>query len=150
MYQINMYIETSIRGVKKTIGWYGYLLEWLDRAGTPHTVFHFQYEIGVTPNMLFLSAFCAALDRLTKDSEITVFTDSLYLREGYTRYLPVWKENGWKTAHGDAIKNIKFWQQIAEKTKRHTIIYNPDSRHGYKNWMLREIQERKEKKCSLN
>ncbi len=150
MYQINMYIETSIRGVKKTIGWYGYLLEWLDSTGTPHTVSHFQYEIGVTPNMLSLTAFCAALDRLTKDSEITVFTDNLYLREGYTRYLPVWKENGWKTAHKYPIKNRQSWQQIAEKTKRHTIIFHSGSSHSYKDWMLREIQERKEKKCSLN
>lgn len=146
MYQINMYLETSIKGIKKTIGWYGYLLEWMDRNQEPHTISDFRYENGVTPNMLSLIAFCAALNRITKDSEITVFTDHLYLREGYARYLPVWKENGWKTAHGDSIKNMSLWQQIAEKTRNHQITFNPEYHHSYKNWMVSELARRKNKK----
>lgn len=147
MYQINLYIETSIRGLKKTDGWYAYVLEWLDSKEEIHTVSDFRYEEEVTPNMLALLAFCAALNRITKDSDITVFTDSLYLRSSFTRYLPAWKENGWKTAHGSPIKNMLLWQQALEKTKNHKIIFSPEYHHSYKNWMVSEMARRKMHKC---
>lgn len=147
MYQINLYIETSIRGLKKTDGWYAYVLEWLDSRKEIHTVSEFRHEEEVTPNMLTLLAFCAALNRITKDSEITVFTDNLYLRSSFTRYLPIWKENGWQTAHGETVKHAPLWQQVEEKIRKHKVIFNPEHHHSYKNWMVRELQERKTRKC---
>lgn len=143
MYQVNVYLETSIKGVKKTIGWYGYLLEWIDSKGKLHTLHDFRYETGVTPNMLILIALCAALNRMTKESEITVYTDNQYLRSGYIKYLPGWKENGWKTARGEQIKNLQLWQQVVEKTARHAITFNAEYHHGYKNWMASELQKRR-------
>lgn len=147
MYQINMYLVTSIKGIKKTVGWYGYVVEWFNSKKEVRTREDFKCEIGVTPNMLSLIAFLAALDRIIPDSEITVYTDNLYLREGYTQYMPVWKTNGWKTAHGDPIKNMALWQEIAEKTARHVIRFEKECHHSYKNWMVGQIQERKMKKC---
>lgn len=146
MYQINMYLVTSIKGIKKTIGWYGYVVEWFNSKKEIRTREDFKYEVGVTPNMLSLIAFLAALDRIVPDSEITVYTDNLYLREGYTQYMPVWRTNGWKTAHGDPIKNMALWQEIAEKTARHVIKFEKECHHSYKNWMVGQIQERKMKK----
>lgn len=150
MYRINMYIETNIRGVKRTVGWYGYVVEWFNSRSEAKTREDFRYESGVTKNMLALIAFLAALGRIVPDSEITVFTDNLYLREGYTRYLPAWQANGWKTAHGDTIKNMALWQQVADKTARHKVKFAKNDTHSYKNWMMAQIKERKEKKCSLN
>ena len=143
MYRINLYIETSIRGVKSTVGWYGYLLEWIDSRGNPHTISDFGYELGVTPNQLVLKTFCRALDRLGKDAELTVFTDSLYLRNCYTQHLQNWKENNWKTAKGEKVKNLSLWQQVNEKTRRHVVAFNADHQHPHKNWMIAEIQRRK-------
>lgn len=143
MYQINMYLETSIKGIKKTIGWYGYVVEWFNSKKEVRTREDFKCEIGVTPNMLSLIAFLAALDRIIPDSEITVYTDNLYLREGYTQYMPAWKTNGWKTAHGDPIKNMALWQEIAEKTARHVIRFEKECHHEYKNWMVNELVKRR-------
>lgn len=143
MYRINIYLETSIRGVRKGIGWYGYLLEYIDQKGKLHTLHDFKREIGVTPNMLTLIAFCAALNRIGKDSEITVFTESGYLRENYMKWLQVWKENGWKTARGEEVKNLKLWQQVDELTARHVVRFDTEYHHGYKNWMCAELQRRK-------
>ena len=125
MYQINMYLETSIRGVRATTGWYGYILEYIDKFGNPHIIEDYDREIDITPHQLGLMAFLEALDRVNKDSEITVYSDSAYLRSGYTRYLQDWKTNGWKTAKGTEVKNKVLWQQIARKTVRHVIRFEP-------------------------
>ena len=77
MYQINMYLETSIRGVRATTGWYGYILEYIDKLGNPHIIEDYDREIDITPNQLGLMAFLEALDRVNKDSEITVYSDSV-------------------------------------------------------------------------
>ena len=143
MYQINLYLETSIKGIRSTVGWYGYLLEWMDSKGKPHTISDFGYESGVTPNQLVMKTFCMALDRLKKDSEITVFTDSLYLRSSYTKYLQAWRENGWKSAKGETVKNLTLWQQVDKKTRRHVVTFSTDYQNPYKSWMVSEIQRRK-------
>ena len=145
MYQINMYLETSIRGVRATTGWYGYILEYIDKLGNPHIIEDYDREIDITPNQLGLMAFLEALDRVNKDSEITVYSDSAYLRSGYTRYLQDWKTNGWKTAKGDEVKNKVLWQQIARKTVRHVIRFEPAWPHKYKAQMVSKLMERKSK-----
>ncbi|MDE7325505.1 MAG: hypothetical protein K2N63_04355 [Lachnospiraceae bacterium] len=144
MYKINLYLETSIRGIRKSVGWYGYLLEWIDSKGQFRTLHGFKCEMAVTPNMLVLMAFCAALNRMNKDSEITVFTDSLYLRECYTQYLQAWKENGWKTAKGEPVKNLILWQQADKLTSRHAVRFSMEYHHSYKNWMVSEIVKRRD------
>ena len=143
MYQINMYLETSIRGVRATTGWYGYILEYIDKLGNPHIIEDYDREIDITPNQLGMMAFLEALDRVNKDSEITVYSDSAYLRSGYTRYLQSWKENGWKTAKGEEVKNKVLWQQVSKKTVRHVIRFEPQYHHQYKNQMVMEIEKRK-------
>lgn len=90
-------------------------------------------------------AFLEALDRVNKDSEITVYSDSAYLRSGYTRYLQDWKTNGWKTAKGDEVKNKVLWQQISKKTVRHVIRFEPMWKHKYKDQMVSKLIERRNK-----
>lgn len=143
MYKVNLYLETSIRGLKKTVGWYGYLLEYTDPKGNRHVRDAYECKIGVTPNMLILMAFCASLNRLTRESEITVFTDHAYLREGCMRRLELWKENGWKTAHGEPVRNKELWQQVSEKISRHRITFCSEYHHEYKNRMSTELTNRR-------
>lgn len=145
MYQVNIYLETSLPGLRRSAGWYGYLLEYISGTGELHTRYDFRKKLDVTPNMLILTAFCAALDRLGKDSELTVYTDSLYLRENYSRWLQSWKENGWRTARGEEVKNKELWQQVDELTARHVVRFASQYHHGYKNWMTSEIQRKKYK-----
>lgn len=145
MYQINMYLETSIRGVRATTGWYGYILEYIMRNGEPYLHEEYGREIDITPHQLALISFLEALEQVNKDSEITVFSDSAYLRSGYTRYLQDWKTNGWKTAKGDEVKNKVLWQQISKKTVRHVIRFEPAWPHKYKTQMVSKLMERKSK-----
>lgn len=143
MYKVNIYLETSIKGLKRTVGWYGYILEYTDAKGVRHVRDCYKNEMGVTPNMLILMAFCASLERLTKESEITVYTDNLYLRESCIKRLKHWKENGWKTAHGEPVKNKGLWQQVSEKMSGHNVIFSTEYHHRYKNQMAAELANRR-------
>lgn len=54
MYQINMYLASSIRGVRRATGCYGYILEYIDSRGEAHIVEEYAKEADVTPNQLVL------------------------------------------------------------------------------------------------
>lgn len=144
MQKVNIYLEISIRGLKRTAGWYGYVLEYIDGRGKKHTRDAYKCEMGVTPNMLILTAFCAALNRLTKECKITVHTDNVYLRESCETRLMRWRENGWKTARGEQIKNKALWQQVSEKMLRHVIRFSTEEHHEYKSRMMTELTNRRE------
>lgn len=143
MFKVNIYLETSVRGLKRTVGWYGYLVEYIDGKGQKHIREDYGVEMAVTPNMTILTAFIASLGQLARASEITVFTDNAYLRESYEKRLPCWRENGWKTAHGEPIKNQKLWQMVAEKTSMHIVRFDSEYHHEYKTKMAAELVNRR-------
>lgn len=88
-------------------------------------------------------AFDAALSRMNKESAVIVFSDNVYLRVGCMKRLALWKENGWKTAHGEPVRNKALWQQVAEKASRHRITFSTEYQHKYKNRMSAELVNRR-------
>ena len=52
-----------------------------------------------TNNRMELMAAISALEALTRRSIITVVTDSVYVKDGVTKWIFGWKKNGWKTTH---------------------------------------------------
>ena len=55
-------------------------------------------EALTTNNRMELSAAIGALEALERPSELTVVTDSAYVKGGITEWLPGWKRRGWRTA----------------------------------------------------
>ena len=49
-----------------------------------------------TNNRMEMMAAIAALEALKRPSHVVVHTDSQYLKDGITRWLPQWKARGWK------------------------------------------------------
>jgi ribonuclease HI len=80
-------------------------------GGEPHT----------TNNRMELSAAIAALEALKRSCAIDLHTDSQYLRQGITLWLPGWKRNGWKTADKKPVKNDDLWRRLDEAASRHEI-----------------------------
>ena len=62
-------------------------------------------EPATTNNRMELQAAISALMALKAPCEVTLFTDSEYLRQGITEWLPIWKANQWRTAERKAVKN---------------------------------------------
>ena len=67
-------------------------------------------EMMTTNNRMELTAVIQALTALAHASIIKIYTDSLYVRDGITQWLPRWKINGWVTAQKTPVKNIDLWQ----------------------------------------
>jgi ribonuclease HI len=82
---------------------------------------------GATPttnNRMEMMAAIAALEELTRPSKVRLFTDSLYLRDGITRWLAQWKARGWKTADKKPVKNIDLWQRLEAAIAGHDIQWH--------------------------
>ena len=53
-----------------------------------------------------------------------VTTDSTYVRDGITKWLPQWKRRGWKTADKKPVKNVDLWQALDEAAARHHVDWH--------------------------
>ena len=81
-------------------------------------------EAATTNNRMELLAAIAALESLTRPSEITVVTDSAYVKNGVTSWLAGWKRNGWKTAARKPVKNEDLWRRLDAAQARHDVTWN--------------------------
>src|SRR5690606_1934804 len=78
-------------------------------------------EAQTTNNRMELMAAIAALEALERAAEITVVTDSVYLRDGISKWIHGWKRNGWKTADKKPVKNAELWQRLDAAQARHRV-----------------------------
>ena len=78
-------------------------------------------EPETTNNRMELMAAIAALESLTRPAEITLVTDSAYVKNGITDWLANWKRRGWRTASKDPVKNVELWQRLEAAQARHQV-----------------------------
>ena len=94
-------------------------------------------EPATNNNRMELQAAISALAALKEPCEITLFTDSEYLRQGITGWLPRWKANNWHTVDRKPVKNEDLWRQLHEAASRHRVTWqwlkghvgHPDNEH---------------------
>lgn len=78
-------------------------------------------EADTTNNRMELMAAIQALESLSRSSQITVVTDSAYVKNGVTGWIFGWKRNGWKTADNKPVKNAELWQRLDQAQQRHQV-----------------------------
>jgi ribonuclease HI len=76
-----------------------------------------------TNNRMELMAAISALEALSKPVEITIVTDSAYVKNGVTEWIHGWKRNGWRTAGKDPVKNVELWQRLDAAQARHKVVW---------------------------
>ena len=76
-----------------------------------------------TNNRMELMAAIKALEEIDKDYEITLYTDSNYVKDGITRWISNWKKNNWKTASKKDVKNKELWIRLDEAIKDKNISW---------------------------
>ncbi|HAA93511.1 MAG: ribonuclease HI [Rhodospirillaceae bacterium] len=81
-------------------------------------------ETETTNNRMELMAAIAALESLTRPVAVRLYTDSVYVRDGITKWIHGWKRNGWKTAAKKPVKNVDLWQRLDEATQNHAIEWH--------------------------
>jgi len=78
-------------------------------------------ERDTTNNRMELMAAIQALEALKRSCEVTLTTDSEYVRKGITEWLAGWKRRGWKTADKKPVKNQDLWERLEAASRKHTI-----------------------------
>ncbi|MFH2135056.1 MAG: ribonuclease HI [Pseudomonadota bacterium] len=78
-------------------------------------------EAHTTNNRMELMAAIAALETLTRPCKVRLHTDSKYVLQGITEWLPGWKQRGWKTASKQPVKNDDLWRRLDDAVTRHHI-----------------------------
>jgi ribonuclease HI len=76
-----------------------------------------------TNNRMELTAAIRSLEALTRPSTAILHTDSRYVMDGLTKYLPRWKVNGWKTADKKPVKNADLWRELDAVVGKHDVIW---------------------------
>ena len=80
-------------------------------------------EANTTNNRMELLAAIHALEALERDTEITVVTDSNYVKNGITGWIFGWKKNGWKNAAKKPVANVELWQRLDAANARHRVTW---------------------------
>jgi ribonuclease HI len=81
-------------------------------------------EKATTNNRMELMAAIRAFEALKKSSAVTVHTDSRYVMDGATKWLPRWKANGWRTADKKPVKNDDLWRALEAAAEPHTVVWH--------------------------
>ena len=81
----------------------------------------FGSEKNTTNNQMELLAPIKAIQKFKKKSEISIFTDSTYVRDGITIWIKRWEKNGWKTSSKKPVKNKELWKKLKNLSSKHSI-----------------------------
>jgi len=81
-------------------------------------------EAATTNNRMELTAAIRALAALKRRCHVAIYSDSKYVRDGITIWLPEWKRRGWKTADRKPVKNQDLWQQLDALAGVHEIEWH--------------------------
>jgi ribonuclease HI len=91
-------------------------------------------ESQTTNNRMELMGVIRGLEALKRRSHVELFTDSEYVRQGLSQWMPKWKANGWRRKKGrdgnTEIKNLELWQRLDELIVGHRIKFTRVAGHS--------------------
>ena len=115
MKKVEIFTDGACRGNPGPGGW-GALLRHEGKEKTLHGG-----DKHTTNNRMELSAAIEGLKALSEPCDVTLTTDSQYVRKGITEWMVNWKRNGWKTAAKKPVQNAELWKQLDEAAAVHTV-----------------------------
>lgn len=110
-----IYTDGACRGNPGKGGW-GVILRY---KGVVKELHGGEHE--TTNNRMELMAAIQALEILKKPCVVQLHIDSKYVLDGITKWLPNWKQRGWKTAAKAPVKNEDLWRRLDSAIQPHTI-----------------------------
>jgi ribonuclease HI len=82
------------------------------------------YEPQTTNNRMELIAIIKALESLKEKCKIDLYVDSKYAKDGISTWIKNWKQNGWRSANKQPIKNQDLWQELDSLCQNHEIAWH--------------------------
>lgn len=118
MKQIIIYTDGACSGNPGPGGWGALLLY------NGHERELFGGEKDTTNNRMEIMAAVEALNALKEPCKVDLYTDSVYVRDGISKWIEGWKRNGWQTAAKKPVKNMDLWQALDTARQRHEVIWH--------------------------
>ena len=106
MNQVDIFTDGACRGNPGPGGWAALLVAGKERKEVCGA------ETDTTNNRMELTAVIEALGALKRRCAVKLYTDSKYVLQGYTEWLPGWKARAWRTAARDPVKNQDLWERL--------------------------------------
>ena len=113
--QVDIFTDGACRGNPGPGGW-GVLI----RAGVREKELS-GGENPSTNNRMELMAAIEGLNALTRPCRVKLVTDSIYVRDGITKWVHGWQRNGWRTADKKPVKNVELWQALVAAAQPHRV-----------------------------
>ena len=70
------------------------------------------FESDTTNNRMELKAAIEGIKQSSRESNITLYTDSKYVKNGITDWIKNWKKNNWMTSSKKPVKNKDLWKEL--------------------------------------
>ena len=115
---VEVFTDGACRGNPGPGGW-GALLRY---EGTEKELYG--AEANTTNNRMELMAAIMALESLNRECQVRLTTDSEYVKNGITQWLPKWKARGWRTASKSPVKNADLWQRLETAAAQHKVQWH--------------------------
>lgn len=106
MTQVQIYTDGACRGNPGPGGWAALLIAGKERKELSGA------ESLTTNNRMELMAAISGLSALKRRCSVELYTDSKYVLQGLTEWLPQWKARGWRTAAREPVKNKDLWEML--------------------------------------
>lgn len=116
--RVTLYTDGACKGNPGTGGW-GVVLEYGE-----HRKELFGGDVGTTNNRMELMAAIAGLSALKSRCAVDLYTDSVYVKDGITKWLSNWKSNGWRTASKKPVANQDLWEQLDQAVSNHQVNWH--------------------------
>ena len=84
-------------------------------------------SVETTNNQMELTAVIEGLKTLQRPCRVILFTDSKYVGNGMSEWMPKWKANGWARRVGKknvAIKNLDLWKGLDSHLAQHAVEFS--------------------------
>jgi len=121
---VTIYTDGGCKGNPGPGGWGVVLIAGRHRrelsGAEPHT----------TNNRMELRAAIEGLRALNRRCQVTLVTDSEYVKNGITTWINGWQRNGWKTKDKQPVKNAELWQELLTQTARHDMQWRWTKGHA--------------------
>jgi ribonuclease HI len=116
---VDIYTDGACSGNPGPGGWGAVL-----RCGAVEKELYGGEPAPTTNNRMELMAPIRALESLTRPVVVRLHTDSTYVRDGITKWLPRWKSNGWQTTGKQPVKNVDLWRHLDTAVGRHQVQWH--------------------------
>ena len=80
-------------------------------------------EKNTTNNRMELLAAIMSLKKIKTNSEVVIFTDSIYVKNGITEWMKNWKRNGWKNSSKKPVKNKDLWVKLDKLCEANSVSW---------------------------